>query len=52
MGGEGEIDVFFQAVEAAAEDFPVFLARLDKIREAAELDSYDRCLETVEGTDR
>jgi len=44
VGGEGEVDDFFQAVEAPAEPFPVALAGLDEVREAAELDSADGSL--------
>ncbi len=48
VGGEGEIDVCFKAVEAATEGFPIFLAGLDEVAEAAELDAADGCL-WVEG---
>jgi len=41
VGGEREIDVIFQAVEATAEGFPIFLAGLDEVREAPELDAAD-----------
>ncbi len=41
VGGEGEVDVFLKAVEAATQGFPVFLAGLDEVAEAAELNAAD-----------
>ena len=41
MGGKCEVHIFFQAVQAAAEVFPIAFAGFDEGRQAAELDAAD-----------
>ena len=44
MGGERELEIFFESVKTTAEALPVLFARFDEIGQSLQLDATDRGL--------